>query len=414
MLYVSDKISDDLIEVTDSYEDKGKLISVKDALALGTKVYGLHSNDTITVYSSVQKFLDMYRMRQALCNSPVSYGIDYDIYLGLGLITMYSCTLSDSVIHDLVIPDFIDFIDGHVFEKKLNLRSVVIPSSVRSVGYGCFRGCKNLESVVIDGISDLDIGNSVFESCERLRDIHLREGIRIISKSCFEGCTCLHELQLPDSLVQIGDSAFQFSGLETIKIPDSVKVVGGSAFTRCARLRYAYISDAVQTIQSYCFSGCINLEEVHLPKGLKKIAEYAFKRTNLKELWLPDTVEFVGLSDFTSPEKLLSRLRISKALLLKKQYAVFNHWYVDTVYLPEGLEELDLNYILGWHFKVIRFSKSVKLRNASVLCSRRINQNVYLYGISDSIDRVEVYDGSDAHIKLSMLEELRDKLKIIK
>jgi len=413
MLYVSDKISDDLLEVTDSHENEGRLVSVKDAFALGTKVYGLHSNGTVTVYSSVQKFLDMYCMRQALCNNLVSYKLDYSVQTGL--IRMRSCSLSDSAVHDLIIPDFVDYICGLIFENKLNLRSVVIPESVSSIDYGCFRGCRNLENVIIEGTSgsELDIGEHAFMCCERLRNVRLREGIRIIPTSCFHGCSSLRELQLPDSLVQINDSAFRSSGLETIRIPDSVKAVRESAFMWCENLRYAYISDAVQVIDSYCFDGCISLEEVHLPKNLRKLYSYALDKTRFKELWLPDTVEFVCSSDFTSPERLLSRLRLSKALLVKQeQYALFNNWYVDTIYLPEGLEELDLNYISNWHFKVIRFPKSVKLKNESVLCSSEINYN--LYRKSDFIDRVEVYEGSDAHIKLSALEELKDKLEIIK
>jgi len=132
MLYVSDKISDDLLEVTDSYEKTTRLISVGDALNLGTRIYGLHSNGTVTIYSSVQKFLDMYHMRQALCNSLVSYKLDYDTELGL--IIMRSCSLSDSVVHDLTIPDFVDSIDDYVFRMKSTLRSVVIPESVRRIG----------------------------------------------------------------------------------------------------------------------------------------------------------------------------------------------------------------------------------------------------------------------------------------
>ena len=171
MLFVSGKINDDLLEVTDSYEKTTRLISIKDALTLGTRVYGLYSNGTVIMYSSVQKFLNMFHMRQALCNSLASYEIDYDTQSGL--ITMRSCLLSDSITHDLAIPDFVDVIDDYVFKMCLILRSVVIPESVRRIGCDCFDGCKNLESVVMEGTSgfELDIGECAFRGCEALEHV---------------------------------------------------------------------------------------------------------------------------------------------------------------------------------------------------------------------------------------------------
>jgi len=283
MLYVSGKMNDDLIEVTDSYEKKKRFINVGDALAKGTRIYGLHSNGTVRIYSSIQKFLDMYCMRLALCNSPVSYELGYDTQSGL--IILRSCSLSDSAMHDLVIPDFVDFICGYAFEEKLNLRSVVIPKSVRKIGRSCFLRCENLESVVIEGTSDseLDMDSYVFMSCRKLRNVHLGDSVHTIPVSCFDECTSLHELQLPDSLVCIKDYAFRSSGLETIRIPDSVKVVG-DAFRGCKNLRYAYIPDAIQSIEQSCFDGCDNLEleEEHSPKGLRKLASHVFNKIRFK------------------------------------------------------------------------------------------------------------------------------------
>ena len=55
--------------------------------------------------------------------------------------------------------------------------------------------------------------------------------------------TALKELELPDGLREIGDSAFlKCNNLESVKIPESVKRIGKWAFHGCHRLKVVEIA----------------------------------------------------------------------------------------------------------------------------------------------------------------------------
>lgn len=135
---------------------------------------------------------------------------------------------------------------------------IVIPKSVRQIGYNPFANCKNvvLENhspyyKVIDGIlydatvreiiycppkaakgktveipkTVVNIGRSAFTGCETLTDIILPEGLKFISRSSFSGCTALKTISIPSGVEEIADWCFNgCSSLETIYLPNHIKV----------------------------------------------------------------------------------------------------------------------------------------------------------------------------------------------
>ena len=52
----------------------------------------------------------------------------------------------------------------------------------------------------------------------------------------FYECESLYEADIPESVTEIGDSAFSFcSSLEKVRIPDSVQSIGEYAFESCSK-----------------------------------------------------------------------------------------------------------------------------------------------------------------------------------
>jgi hypothetical protein len=73
-------------------------------------------------------------------------------------------------IREVVIKDGVTEIGDHAFWGCSNLTSVTIPNSVTEIGDYAFSGCSNLTSVII-GNSVTSIGARAFQYCSRLKSI---------------------------------------------------------------------------------------------------------------------------------------------------------------------------------------------------------------------------------------------------
>ncbi len=150
---------------------------------------------------------------------------------------------------------------------------------------GCFRGCKNLESVSIsssDPSLTAVIGTMTFYGCTNLRSCTLTR-VETIEDYAFAGCTSLTSITLPNTLKSIGDRAFSSSGLTSISVPSSVEAFGlrEGAFADCQNLTSATLTTSIEEIPENCFSGCRKLTEFEITSAssytLNTIGRNAFQ-----------------------------------------------------------------------------------------------------------------------------------------
>ena len=94
----------------------------------------------------------------------------------------------------LKVPDTVTEIGDYFFYKNTNLRSVEIPSSVKTIGL------------------------SAFETCTNLTDVKMAEGVENIEEMCFA-----EDTKLP-----------------LIRIPSTIKTIGHYAFYKCTNLSQVY------------------------------------------------------------------------------------------------------------------------------------------------------------------------------
>ena len=146
--------------------------------------------------------------------------------------------------------------------KNLNITSVVIPDSVKSIGDYAFVYCFVLTSVTI-GDSVTSIGDYAFRECTSLASVTIPNSVTSIGEGAFSGCTSLTSVTIPDSVTSIGNRAFDWcTSLTSVTIPDSVTSIGNYAFYWCTSLTSVTIGDSLKSIGYAAFYGCTSLTSV--------------------------------------------------------------------------------------------------------------------------------------------------------
>lgn len=203
----------------------------------------------------------------------------------------------------ITIPDYVEELKSFCFGYCSNLRECHLGSSVKDIDGAAFTGAVSLQSF---GISEINPNFSVNDGILFSKDmsklircplayyseeLFLNDDIETIESNAFASCTNIAKFKLPESLKEIGSSAFDKCRMEVIKIPNSVEKIGMFAFQDCDNLKSFAIPEGLFGIPTFMLSGCDALSYLYIPKGVRTIDSYAFSRCkNLTtiESWIED------------------------------------------------------------------------------------------------------------------------------
>lgn len=140
-----------------------------------------------------------------------------------------------------------------------------------------------------------------FDNCIDLASLSLPESIKSIGKDAFEGCNSLKSIDIPSSVTEIGDTAFRScESLQSIHLPDGLLTIGEEAFQSCRSLTQITIPKYVQDIKSNTFSDCSNLTHFTLLSSFKTFDLDIFgDYTPIKRIDLPDTISSLESYDLS-------------------------------------------------------------------------------------------------------------------
>ena len=123
-----------------------------------------------------------------------------------------------------------------------------------------------------------------------MESIVIPSSVKTIGDLAFYGCESLTEIVLPDGLTEIGREVFTKSGLKSINIPSTVKKIGYSAFRRCKSLTEIVLPDGIEYIGNYAFEECTSLTEIVIPAAVKELGIEVFIRCeNLTSVYYEGT-----------------------------------------------------------------------------------------------------------------------------
>ena len=151
---------------------------------------------------------------------------------------------------------------------RINVSSVFIPATVRSIGSHAFIYCNALTTVTFAEGSQLkSIGSNAFWGSEhlypRFKEIKIPDSVETIGNGAFRHCQNLERITLPSALQTLSNGTFYgCAALSEVTFPASLKTIEKSAFGYCRNLSEVKLPASLTTIQSYVFNGCSALKTV--------------------------------------------------------------------------------------------------------------------------------------------------------
>ena len=171
-------------------------------------------------------------------------------------------------------------------EAEENLKEVVFEEGITEIRDDALRsrGSKRGDGSYIAGIESITwpstlekIGARTFQYQDDLTELNLPESVTEIGNYAFSGCG-ITNVMIPSGVTTISDYAFSdCKNLETLVIPDNVRTIQDAAFSNCTGLREVTVpgdaSYSLDTGNRGPFSGCTGIEKVTYTKGISGIVK---------------------------------------------------------------------------------------------------------------------------------------------
>lgn len=264
---------------------------------------------------------------------------DYQGYIvdKIGASAFYDC---DKITGTIMIPDTVTEIGGSAFLYCNYARTVIIGRKVTTIGDYAFENCYRIREVTAPNTVDLAGGNrhkftndsqikkvtltsgldaqgninlNVYnypwgdvrytpwgESTQEDLVIELEEGIKKVGNYTFYNVAKAKTVKLPNSIEEIGDHAFESSGLTAtnIKFPNSLTKIGDGAFQECSSLNGTlHISGKINYIGVAAFQNCDYITKLIVDANLQTIGGSAFcSLDRLAEIEIPIDKNWTGVS----------------------------------------------------------------------------------------------------------------------
>lgn len=186
-----------------------------------------------------------------------------------------------------------------VFEGQ-NIQTVMIPETVKIIGYKCFKDCLSLKTITIASNSSLaNIIGSSFENCLKIEEIDMSSTqIKEIGSLSFRGCANLKTVIFSNTLEKIQEKAFyECSSLLEVDFPETLTDIKGGAFAFCTSLKKIAIPAKLNltSLNEPIFHNIPNIKTVIFKEGRESITGYAFIQTDADvEMIVPSSVRNIS------------------------------------------------------------------------------------------------------------------------
>lgn len=213
---------------------------------------------------------------------------------GDGVKVIHDSICSGMNIRSVVIPDGVTSIGEKAFAHCPSLGMVSMPSSVKTVGRYAFYDCPKLWTSFTDHVQNAGPYYVASVDDKRYTQYTLWKDTRWIGEEAFKDCSKMTDFTCTDNVERIGELAFSgCSALKTLTISSSVKTIDKEAFKDCGALDSIRVNaETPPTLGENVFSG-ITCSGVRLYVPRKSYNDYKTAE-QWKDFWIPTYDQIAG------------------------------------------------------------------------------------------------------------------------
>lgn len=237
--------------------------------------------------------------------------------------------------------------------------ATILPET-KKIPDNLFLGCTSIIDVQIPE-TVTEIGQKAFKDASSVENVTFAvntetgevKGVEKIGISAFDGCSSLRELVLPETVTEVLQGAFANEGAlvkADMSRAASLKKWDKESFKEDTALAEVILPTAggITAIPDGAFAGCTSLtgENLKIPKNIVTITANAFKESGLKKLYIPNQVTTIGASAFEAC-KNLEDVHISNNISSISQSTFKNCEKLEKVEIPVKVTQIGTNAFYG-------------------------------------------------------------------
>jgi len=179
------------------------------------------------------------------------------------------------------------FYNGTSAKAKKTLVSIILPSSLTSIGQYAFYLCENIKSIYI-GNSITNIGLESFKGCYGLTTVTMGNSVKTIQNNAFQYCYLLKNITFSENVTYIGEDAFSNCIVNNVVFPNSMTTIN-DAFRECDYLTEVTLPASITNISNWAFEYCKGLNTIYSLNPTPPVCEaYSFYLVpNVTSVYVP-------------------------------------------------------------------------------------------------------------------------------
>lgn len=293
-----------------------------------------------TVFNNHEDVLTLYPKFEA---DPVTQGLNFKLLEDKQGTSYYAVESYSGTDGEVIIPNTYQNIQvtsilANALKDNLTISSLKMGNNIKTMEYGAFLGCSNLNKVTLS-TNLANIASNAFNSTN-ITSITIPNNVKTIDSSAFENCTNLETLTFGDDvyLSKLGDFAFKnCTKLKRVHLPLMGITIGTNPFMNCSSLEsitsvplgsFVPQNSNIIMLNGVLISGCKNSiiplitytygNNNNLTYRQFKIGKYAFAGTSIEKLVFSDVITGVEEGAFKDCVNLTKVLIYSQTTSIGK------------------------------------------------------------------------------------------------